>query len=464
MRRLITIALILIVAGAGGFWAYQRFFAGAEGDGPEVQTTAARRGTIVSLVNATGSILPEGQVALTFKGAGRVAEVLVREGQHVEAGDLLARLDTEELDLSAQQAEISLGIAQARLAQAQRGVAAYEIAAAQAALDSAQAAYKRLLEGPSEAQITVARANLSQAEASLEQAQAAYDRVRDRPEVAMLPQALQLEQATIAYEVAQANYTLAVEGPSAAELAAAKAQIAQAEANLSRLQTGPAMEEILIAQKQVEQASVSLEQVELSRKNAELRAPLAGTVTAVNVQAGELAGGGLPAVVLTDLSQYHTDLTVDEIDIARIQVGQPVTVTLDALPDVHLAGQVDEIAPAAQVDSGLVSYGVRVGLAPTDAPLRAGMTANVDIVVDRLDGVLLVPNRFIRIDRETGRTYVDLLVDPLTGQTQAVEIEIGARNEVESEVLAGLEEGEVVAITIESSQDRLRRAMQMGPP
>ncbi len=464
MKRFLTLLLILIVVGAGGIWAYQRFVVAPGQEAPEVETAGARPGSIVSLVNATGSILPEEQVPLTFKSAGRVAEVRVEEGQVVQAGDLLARLDTGELDLSARQAELALTIAQARLAQAQRGVQEYEVAAARAALDSAQAAYDRLLEGPSDAQIRVARANLAQAEASLRQAQAAYDRVQGRPDVGLLPQALQLEQATLTYEVAQANYELAMQAPSAAEKAAARAQIAQAEANLLRLQQGPAEEEILIAQKQVEQAQVSLEQVELSLDNVELRAPFQGTIASVNIQPGELASAGLPALVLTNLSRYHIDITVDEIDIARVQEGQPVTVTLDALPEVYLGGSVERIAPTAQSESGLVSYRVRVQLAPADVPLRAGMTANVDIVVERLDGVLVLPNRYIRIDRETGKTYVDLLVDPETAGTQAIEIEIGARNELQSEIRAGLSEGQVVAIKIESSRDQLRRAMQMGPP
>lgn len=464
MKRFLTLMLVAIVVGAGGYWAYQRFVVGAGQPTPEMETIAVRRGTMVSLVNATGSILPEEQVTLTFRSAGRVAEVGVQEGQVVQGEDLLARLDTAELELAARQAELSLVIAQARLAQLQRAVQPYEVAAARAALDSAQAAYERLLDGPSEAQIKVARVSLSQAEASLKQAQAAYDRVRDRPDIAMLPQALQLEQATIAYEVAQANYELANQGPTVAERVAAQAQIAQAEANLKRLQEGAAQEEILIAQKQVEQAHVSLEQAELSLRNAELRAPFRATVTEVNVKPGELTSGGLPALVLADLSQFHIDITVDEIDIARIQVGQPATVTLDALPDLQLAGTVDQIAPTARLEGGLVSYGVTVELASTPALLRVGMTANVDIVVERLDDVLLLPNRYIRIDRETGRTYVDLLVDPLGAQTQALEIQIGARNEQQSEVRAGLEAGDVVAITIESSQERLRRTMQMGPP
>jgi HlyD family secretion protein len=166
-------------------------------------------------------------------------------------------------------------------------------------------------------------------------------------------------------------------------------------------------------------------------------------------------------LVLTDFSSYHIDVVVDEIDIGRVAVGQQVTVTLDALPGETLAGQIEQIAQTAQLDSGVVSYKVRVNLEPSDAPLRAGMTANVDIVTQRRQDVLLVPNRFITIDRLSGRTFVDRLVDQ---EIQPIEIQTGLRDETYSEVLAGLQEGDVVALVQQSSREQLREAFEMGPP
>jgi HlyD family secretion protein len=425
----------------------------------------------------------------------------VVEGQFVQQGDLLARLETDDLDFSITQAEMavrqaemgvrqaeitvrqaesSLASAQTQWLRAQNGAAAYDIAAAEAAVESAKASYQRLLAGPTAEEIRVARANLDQAEASLEQAQAAYNQVADRPDVAMLPQALQLEQATIAYQVAQANFELTQRPASAAERAAAQSAIVQAEASLARLQEGASEEDLQIAQigveqaqlqvdqahiqadqaqLQVEQAQLSLDQARHQLEGTTLTAPHAGTITTVGVKEGEMSGGQ-PAFILTDLSLYHVDVTVDEIDIGRVAEGQPVTITLDALPDVRLAGQIEQIAETAQIESGIVSYRVRVGLDPGDAPLRAGMTANVDIVTERRDNVLLVPNRFISIDRTTGQAFVDRAVG---SQVQPTEIQIGLRDELSSEVRAGLEEGDVVVLIKESSQERLRQ-MMMGPP
>ena len=101
-----------------------------------------------------------------------------------------------------------------------------------------------------------------------------------------------------------------------------------------------------------------------------------------------------------------------------------------------------------------MTYKVTISLAPTAAALRAGMTANADIVVERRDGVLLAPNRFIRVDRLTGKTFVDRLV---SGQVQRVEIQIGLRNEFSSEVLAGLEAGDVIVLIEESTREQLQQ-------
>lgn len=460
MRRVLVVIVVVAVLGAAGYWAYVNYFGPDSQPEEEREEAIVERGSLLAMVNATGTILPKSQTMLAFSSAGRVAEVLAEGGQQVEEGDVLARLETTDLEYAITQAELALALAQAQLLRLQHTPAAYEIAAAEAALASARAGRDRLLAGPSEAEIRVARANLDQAKAALDQAQLAYNQVAGLPNVGLLPQALQLEQATIAYETAQASFELTMREPSEAELAAADSAIAQAEAALARLQEGVADEDLLIAQIQVQQAQLSLDQARRQLEGTVLSAPHPGTVTLVSIKPGELAGGQ-PAFVLTDLSDFHIDILVDEIDIARIATGQPVTVTLDALPGEALAGQVERIADTAAIESGVVTYQVQVGLDPTHASLKAGMTATVDIVTERRTGILLVPNRFVTIDRTTGRAYVDR---DRGGQVQPVEIQIGLRDETSSEVLAGLDEGDRVVLIKLSSRDQLRRAFEMGQP
>jgi len=474
MRRILIVLIVVVILAAGGAWIYQSYFAQQQDPQQEREEVTVERGTLTSMVNATGTILPEKQTALSFKTPGRVARVLAEEGQTVNAGDELARLETTDLEfavaqagLSVEQAELALASAQAQLLWVQRATPTYDIAAAEAALESAQASYRKLLAGPTKDEIRVARANLDQAKVSLDQAQAAYDQVADRPDVALLPQSVQLEQATIAYQVAQANFALTMRDPSEAEIAAAQSAIRQAEASLDRLKEGAADEDLVVSQLAVGQAEVALEQAKLSRDQAQhnlegtvIAAPHGGTITLVGVKEGEISGGQ-PAFILTDLSQYHVDVTVDEIDIGRVQEEQLVTITLDALPGEILGGKVDMIADSAQLDTGVVTYKVTVRLEPSTAPLRVGMTANVDIVTERREQVLLVPNRFVRIDRTTGQAYVDKLAG---AEIQPVEIQIGLRDEVYSEVLAGLEQGDVVVLVKESSREQLQQMMMGGPP
>jgi len=453
MKRVLIILAVLAVVAIVGLWAYTNFIAKAEQPQQQREDYRVQRGTLAALVNTTGTILPEKQTALSFRGTGRVAEVWVTEGQAVHAGESLARLETTDLEASVAEAELALALTQAQLLRAQRPPSEYDLAAARAALESAQAAYQRLLAGPTEEEIQVARTNLDQAKAALDQAQAAYNQVADRPDVALLPQALQLQQATINYNSAQASFDLTQRKASRAELAAAKSAIAQAEATLARLQQGPTAEDLMIAQLQVEQAQLRLDQARDLLAGATLTAPHDGTITVVGVKQGELSGMQ-PAFILTDLSRYHIDAMIDEIDIGRIAEGQPVTITLDALSGETLTGWIDQVAQTAEVDSGVVTYKVTVSLDPTTAALRSGMTANADIVTERRDSVLLAPNRFIRIDRLTGRTFVDRLVG---GQAQPAEIQIGLRDEFSSEVLAGLAEGDLIVLIEASSRQQLQQ-------
>jgi hypothetical protein len=134
-------------------------------------------------------------------------------------------------------------------------------------------------------------------------------------------------------------------------------------------------------------------------------------------------------------------------------VGQAAQVTLDALPDVTLDGTVRRIAPAAALaQGGVVTYDVIVALAPTDAPIRADMTANVTIVVDELADVLTVPTWVVRVDRTTGQTYVH---QEIGGKIERVDVALGVRYEGVAEVIGGLQEGDRVIWVQESFLESL---------
>jgi multidrug efflux pump subunit AcrA (membrane-fusion protein) len=142
------------------------------------------------------------------------------------------------------------------------------------------------------------------------------------------------------------------------------------------------------------------------------------------------------------------------MDVGRLQEGQTAEVTLDALPDITLTGTVERIAPAATLEGGVVYYEVEIALAPSDAPIRADMTANATIVIEELDDVLLIPTWAIRVDKDTGQTYVQRKT---AGGTERVDVEIGVRYEGLAEVRSGLAEGDEVVWVEEPPTFRLRR-------
>ena len=172
-----------------------------------------------------------------------------------------------------------------------------------------------------------------------------------------------------------------------------------------------------------------------------LKAPVAGTVTALYVQVGEMAGAGRAAIVLSDVAALEVSVNLDETDVARVAVGQEARVSLDAFPGVEMAGEVTYIAPTADVSSGVVLYPVTIRLTPPGLPVRAGMTADVDIVTASQEDALIVPLRAIK--SEGKEAYVDRLVGD---QVERVAVELGMMTETEIEVTGGLAEGDVVLV------------------
>jgi len=483
--------IVAAVAGAIAWWLQL-----ATPPEEELRSAVVERGTVRVDVSASGSLEPQARVSLAFEVPGRVAEVLVEVGDMVEAGDVLARLDSEQLALQVQQAEAALASAEARLAQLQAGARPEEVAAAEANLRtmqaqvSAAAARREQLEaGASDAQIAAAEADLASAITQQKAAEDMHDRTMTCVTINMYGQEMEIcpvlgpfeEQARYglnaadkALAAAQARLDEALAGANADQVRAAQANVwaaaAQrdaAQAQLDLLMAGVSEDQITATAALVAQAQAALDMAELMLGHATLYAPFNGVVAAVNVTEGQMTGGGLPAITLVDNSRFHVDVEVDEIDVAQLAEGQPVEVTLDALPDVVLSGTVERIAPAAArlasigiglAAPGAVSYDMTIALDETDAPMRAGMSASVIVMVREVTDVLLIPTWVVRIDRDTGHTYVQRQVGE---QTERVDVELGVRgNGGVVQVLSGLEEGDVVVLIQEKMIEVIREQME----
>ncbi len=352
-------------------------------------------------VVAEAVIEPDRWGELRFDIAGDVVEVLVAEGDTVAEGDLLAHLEMTDLERAVAQAELSLS-------QAQLGVSQAELR------------LERLVEPPDEADVRRAENAVEQAAAAIVAAQLDLTAVLDSM---LLNESL--EDAQELYEEIQHRYEVRVEWyesgqePDYWHVDQAKERMDDAKLELDRirqqgnaqlqdvrnavdraqqshqeaedalaelleeadpLDVQAAQDDIEAAQLDARAAEIRLEEAQSNLENAELAAPFAGVVVAVNVDPGDAASPGEVAFVLATLDQLlarTVDLT--ELDVARVTEGMSVVVTVDALPDVEFAGHVVRIGLQAVDYRGDVTYPVTVELDDTAPELRWGMTAMVEI-------------------------------------------------------------------------------------
>jgi HlyD family secretion protein len=305
-----------------------------------------------------------------------------------------------------------------------------------------------------------AEASLHSAEDAVAQAQIVYDNARQQEVVDV-----QLAEAQLADARRQLEALLS---PSPQQLAAAEARVAQAQAQLNQLRGGtandvtvaqstveqrqaaldallapPSEKDLAQAEANVAQAEANLAKARLNRASAALVAPFSGTVATIGVTAGDQVPGAgqTAAIALVDDSAFHVDVNVSEADVALLSVGQAAQVELDALPGRPLDGTLDYIAPTATTEQNVTTYLARVSLKPTDMSLRVGLSAAVTIVAGRRENVLLIPSGAIRETDSGPQAQVQR-----GDQTTLVPIELGMSGDTFTEVLGGLEEGDVVVM------------------
>lgn len=345
-------------------------------------------------VIAEGRLVPHQFVNLAFKAGGQVAEVLVKEGQAVEAGQVIARLtNREQLETAIASAEMELLNAQqardalTKNADVNAALALQAVADAQDAVRETQRNLTNLQVGSRPTDIDQARADVVLLKDSLDQAHKKFKSYENKPED-------NLKRAMFLSKLAEAQqrYDDAVrllnnlEGSaneldvaiSEADIAVANAQLALAEQNYEDLKDGPDPDDIAAAEARITAAETGLKAARVALENIELLAPFAGEVVDLGAKAGELVNPGQAVVVLADFSQWVVetdDLT--EIEVPDISAGQSVTVTPDALPDLELSGTVDSISDLFEEKRGDVTYTARILLNEADQRLRWGMTVVV---------------------------------------------------------------------------------------
>ncbi|GAI55826.1 unnamed protein product, partial [marine sediment metagenome] len=202
---------------------------------------------------------------------------------------------------------------------------------------------------------------------------------------------LQVEMAQNQVKVARAQYEIA--------LLNVKEDAGILSEEVLREQVNMAKASWETAKLNLEIAELSLESAELNLEKAVIVAPFDGMVADITVTEGrEVSTATLvtPAISLVDTSEIEMSGFIDEIDIAMVKVGQAANITLDALPDEEIEGRVAFISPIGRALIGVVSYETTITLENSVAWLRDGMTATAEVIIERRDDVLLIPNRTIR--------------------------------------------------------------------
>ncbi|MDI7274964.1 MAG: efflux RND transporter periplasmic adaptor subunit [Anaerolineae bacterium] len=442
MRRgIAVVAAVAIVVLGLGFAAIRRIQQSmASARNP--QTVAVQRGSLVATLSAAGVVESTDAVELSFQTSGQVTEIKVQEGQAVEAGQEIACLDSADAQLQVAQAELSLQAAQAKLDQARKGATPEEIAAARASLASAQEALKALQAGPSDTEIEIARLRWEQAKDQLWSTQLRRDGTCGTPGGNCEEARAAVASAEMSVEIARLQYEQARQGASAKELRAAEAQVAQAQLNLSKLLSGPASEDLRAAEIQVKQAELSLQQARAKLAQCCLRAPFAGTITRLALRVGQMAGANTPAATLSGEGGLQISAELSEVDVARVAVGQEVEVLLDAMPERTFAGRVVQMATSGTSSQGVVNFPITICLDQADPAIRPGMTANVTIIAERRDNVLLVPSRAIQV--RGGGYLVRVLHE---GQIIEVPVQVGLSGDNGTEILGDiLREGDLLVV------------------
>jgi HlyD family secretion protein len=285
----------------------------------------------------------------------------------------------------------------------------------QRSYDEALEKYNSLLEPPDPNDLLVAEANLAKTQAEFAKAQLDWERIKD--------------------------------GPNQADIAVLEAQLEDAAREWARLEDGPDPADLAAAQARVDSAQAVL-------NLASLTAPFSGTVTELLGKPGDQVAPGVLMIRLDDLTRLNVDINVSEIDINNIQVGMPVQLTFDAVPDSIRAingstvqpetyqGRVTEVRGYGQESQEGVVYRTSVEIANPDEFIKPGISADADLVLRELKDVLLIPSSAIRFS--AGQRIVYLMRDE---QPTPIPVQVGASAGSKSELLAGnLAEGDQILV------------------
>ena len=334
--------VVVAVVGAGGWFGWKQW--GGKDEAQKFRGAKVEKGPLIATVAATGILNPVVSVSVGSQVSGQIKELFVDFNSEVKRGQLIARIDPEQIE--------------------------YRMRQAQADLDASRASV-----GTQQANVAVQRAEVARADANLAEARRDLERKKSLVEKNFIASS-EAEKADALYKA------------QAAGLDSAKAQLGVAEAN-SRNSLAV-----------VKQREAQLAQAKIDLERTAIRSPVNGIVVKRSIEPGQTVAASLQApelfVIAQNLADMQVDSAIDESDVGRVRVGQSTTFTVDSFPGRTFTGTVKQVRKAAQTVSNVVTYTVVITAANPDLTLLPGMTASVRITTDRRDSVLKVANSALR--------------------------------------------------------------------
>ena len=410
-----TILIILLVVVVAAVFLFVRR-SNANTASP-FQTAALERGNLTATIGATGTVRAKQTAMLIWQAAGTVDTVNVKVGDNIPADFVMAYLAKTSLPQTVIMAEADLASAQKELdelltSDTARAEAVVNLRDAQETYDKAWN-WREELNGKIHVKKIVYRKIGTRTFPILKE-------YRGYPDKETIKKADE-------------------------DLAVAKAKLDDARREYDRLNNGN-MQDIKAAQARVDAAQATL-------NLARVTSPFAGTVTEAHSLPGDQVGAGDTAFRLDNLSSLLVDVSVSEVDINSISIGQQAALSFDAILGKKYHGEVVEVSQAGTADQGVVNFTVTVELTDADAAVKPGMTAAVNIVVEEIQDVLLVPNRAVRL--VDGERVVYVLQN---GLPVPKDITLGSSSDTMSVVAGGdVKEGDVIILNPPSTLGRRSR-------
>lgn len=386
-----VVLLIIIIVNSGGEEVVQ------------FQTVPVERGNLVASVGATGSVRARQSATLIWQTNGIVEIVNGEVGSRVSRDDVLASLDKASLNQNIILAEADLVSAQKALEDLLKSDTAR--LEAQKAVDSAEKAYEKAYNWRMKLNGKIEIIDYYYDFGVLKSRQ--YKGYASEDTIAQADKDLALAEARL--DDSRRAYERLLSGSDSAEVAAAEARVAAAQSTLNM---------------------------------AYLIAPFDGTITQANPASGDQVSTGTVGYRIDDLSHLLVDVQVSEVDINSVTVGQASTLTFDAILGREYHGEVVQVGQAGDTVQGVVSFTVTIELTDTDELVKPGMTAAVNIVVEEVKDVVLIPNRAVRL--VDGNRVVYKLVD---GQPVQVKVRLGSSSDISSVIIDGdIKEGDLIIL------------------